>query len=198
MVLGLQGPGVTHQFGHNVPLIICKDDVWTWVGADDLDPEAPDLDSSDYDEEARLQLKEDFKMKNRHPEKFAQGYVGGWYYRQRIEWGTEAAQHPPAEACMGTATGLTIPELDVIHLCSASFKAKSRDAGSPVGAEITRDKTRIGSFDSSLSSTFVHEFAHWYGAANNGPGTDLTVTREYIHILTLRVDANRALLSPSH
>ncbi|KAM6535446.1 hypothetical protein FALCPG4_005008 [Fusarium falciforme] len=166
MVLGLQGPGVTLQFGNHVPLIVCKDDVWTWVGADDLDPETPDLYSSDYDEETRVKLKEDFKMKNRHPEKFAQGYSGGWYYRQRMDWRKKVAQNPPGQPCMDGATGTTLFELD----------SKSINAGSPVGAQITRGETKIGSFDASVSNTFVHEFTHWYGSANSGHGTERTVT----------------------
>ncbi|WAO86918.1 Hypothetical protein NCS54_00420700 [Fusarium falciforme] len=156
MALELQGPGVTLQFGNHVPLIICKDDAWTWVGADDLDPETPNLDSSDYDEETRVKLKEDFKMKNRHLEEFAQGYSGGWYYRQRMDWRKKAAQNPPGQPF--------------------NFQSKSINAGSPVGAQIPRDETKIGSFDASVSNTFVHEFTHWYGSANSGHGTERTVT----------------------
>ncbi|RSL66099.1 hypothetical protein CEP54_003953 [Fusarium duplospermum] len=152
MVLGLQGPGVTLQF----------DDVWTWVGADDLGPEAPDLDSSDYDKETKLKLKEDFKMKNRHPDKFSQGYSGGWYYRQRMDWRKKVNQNPPAQACVDGATGTILFELDVIHICSVNFQSKSINAGSPVGAQITRDETKIGSFNASVSNTFVHEFTHWF------------------------------------
>ncbi|KAJ4132916.1 hypothetical protein NW754_015729 [Fusarium falciforme] len=156
MVLGLQGPGVTLQFGNHVPLIVCKDDVWTWVGADDLDPETPGLDSSDYDEETRVKLKEDFKMKNRHPEEFAQGYSGGRYYRQRMDWRKKVAQNPPGQPF--------------------NFQSKSINAGSPVGAQIPRDETKIGSFDASVSNTFVREFTHWYGSANSGHGAERTVT----------------------
>ncbi|KAL2689511.1 hypothetical protein Neosp_003565 [[Neocosmospora] mangrovei] len=162
MVLGLTGPEVKLQFGTHVPLIVCKDDVWTWVGADDLDPEAPNLDSPDYDEEAKTKLKEDFKMKNRHPKKFEEGYSGGWYYRQRMDWRKKVAQKPPGQPCKDGATGTTLFELDVIHICSVNFESKSVNAGSPVGAQITRDETKIGSFDASVSNTFVHEFTHWF------------------------------------
>ncbi|KAM6523911.1 hypothetical protein FSOLCH5_004522 [Fusarium solani] len=124
------------------------------------------------DSTQRVKLKEDFKMKNRHPEKFAQGYSGGWYYRQRMDWRKKVAQNPPGQPCMDGATGTTLFELDVIHICSVNFQSKPINAGSPVGAQITRDETKIGSFDASVSNTFVHEFTHWYGSANSGHGTE--------------------------
>ncbi|KAJ4200908.1 hypothetical protein NW767_007044 [Fusarium falciforme] len=158
MVLGLQGPGVTLQFGNHVPLIVCKDDVWTWVGADDLDPETPGLDSSDYDEETRVKLKEDFKMKNRHLEEFAQGYSGG------------------RSALYGWCHGYHALRAGRDSHLLVNFQSKSINAGSPVGAQIPRDETKVGSFDASVSNTFVHELTHWYGSANSGHGTERTVT----------------------
>ncbi|RSL51829.1 hypothetical protein CEP53_008305 [Fusarium sp. AF-6] len=43
-------------------------------------------------------------MKKRHPDNFAQGYSGGWYYRQRMDWRKKVNQNPPAQACMYGAT----------------------------------------------------------------------------------------------
>ncbi|KAI8681704.1 hypothetical protein NCS55_00423000 [Fusarium keratoplasticum] len=87
---------------------------------------------------------------------------------------------------MDGATGTTLFELDVIHICSVNFQSKSINAGSPVGAQITRDETKIGSFDASVSNTFVHEFTHWHGSANSGDGTERTVT--LIHQQSLNKD----------
>ncbi|KAJ3467030.1 hypothetical protein MRS44_004594 [Fusarium solani] len=84
------------------------------------------------DSTQRVKLKEDFKMKNRHPEKFAQGYSGGWYYRQRMDWRKKVAQNPPGQPCMDGATGTTLFELDVIHICSVNFQSKPINAGSPL------------------------------------------------------------------
>lgn len=99
---------------------------------------------------------------------------------------------------MDGATGTTLFELDVIHICSVNFQSKSINAGSPVGAQITRDETKIGSFDASVSNTFVHEFTHWHGSANSGDGTERTVTRECTLIPILMGDANQVPRPSSH
>ncbi|KAM0439608.1 hypothetical protein ACHAPT_000700 [Fusarium lateritium] len=174
LVLGLQGPGVTHQFGHNLPLIICQDDVWVWYGGDDFDPETPDLDAPEFADQDRAELEEAFKLKNRYPDRFADGYVGGWYYRQRMDWRKRVAKNPPGQACMDGAMGRTIMDLDVIHICSTSFQETSTGLTSPVDVEPTRDETKLGYFDPCLSNTLVHEFTHWYGSSNDGPGTPVT------------------------
>ncbi|EEU35601.1 uncharacterized protein NECHADRAFT_86780 [Fusarium vanettenii 77-13-4] len=173
MVPGLQGPDVNVKFGYYNPLIICKDNVWVWLGPEDKDPTAPDMSDPNDDEAAKEQKEEANKMKKRHAKKFEEdGYAGAWYYKQRIAWRKTKENLPPSATCAGGGAAVTHHRLDLIHICESNFvEAKIKDAPSPVGATTTRGTTKITSFNPNLAVTLVHEFAHWYGSENTGPDT---------------------------
>ncbi|KAF4965949.1 hypothetical protein FZEAL_10716 [Fusarium zealandicum] len=141
-------------YGGLKPLMVCTEDVFTWVGQDDADPHDP----------ARRPLHES------RPDVVKGGHVGAWVYKKRY---FAQLKKDSVGICRKNKWAVTLTRFDFLILCPKSFTGEMAQTASAVdaknGVKVSDSLDTFG--HTSLSRVMVHEFAHWFGSDGKGaPG----------------------------
>ncbi|KAH7127981.1 hypothetical protein B0J13DRAFT_454057 [Dactylonectria estremocensis] len=139
-------------YGGLKPLMVCGDDMWTWVGRDDTDP----------NDAAQRPLHES------RADDIQTAHSGAWVYKNRYL--AAVNKDSSVGICRPGIWAVTLMRFDLLIFCPPSFSEEVAQTPSAVDA---RDGIKIGDKldtfgHTSLSRIMVHELAHWFGSDGAG------------------------------